>query len=302
VPEDQHELGPACLPRRAGGRGSDPADSARRSLHDDCSSGRPSRAHRCAPVPGPARLHLLLSERAAGQVREGAGHAAAPGRRGHQRARAAWRAAVPHRRPRPARGAVPAPGGPGVAGCHPRLPARHDRSARHRRRGFNCPDLQRQMGESDTLPPPAQAARSCAETLGARRNFFTTADTVADLDSLREALHVRSWTLDGASYGTFTAEQYALAHPGRVRRLVLDSVVRAGRRTGPVHPAAMGQGGSRADPPRTQLHSARAAAAAEAFLLAPGEQATSAQAGRGSLARRSWRAWATRPGPRRLDG
>jgi pimeloyl-ACP methyl ester carboxylesterase len=38
-------------------------------------------------------------------------------------------------------------------------------------------------------------------------------------------MHLRSWTLDGASYGTFTAERYALAHPGRVRRLVLDSVV-----------------------------------------------------------------------------
>ena len=90
---------------------------------------------------------------------------------------------------------------------------------------LDCPGLQRQMGESDTLPPTAQAVRSCAESLGARRNFFTTADTVADLDSLRHAMHLRSWTLDGASYGTFTAERYALAHPGRVRRLVLDSVV-----------------------------------------------------------------------------
>jgi pimeloyl-ACP methyl ester carboxylesterase len=90
---------------------------------------------------------------------------------------------------------------------------------------LNCPGLQRQMGESDTLPPTAPAVRSCAEALGARRNFFTTADTVAGLDSLRQAMHLRSWTLDGASYGTFTAERYALAHPGRVRRLVLDSVV-----------------------------------------------------------------------------
>jgi pimeloyl-ACP methyl ester carboxylesterase len=90
---------------------------------------------------------------------------------------------------------------------------------------LNCPGLQQQMGESDTLPPTAQAVRSCAKTLGARRNFFTTADTVADLDSLRQAMHLRSWTLDGASYGTYAAEQYALAHPGRVRRLVLDSVV-----------------------------------------------------------------------------
>jgi len=90
---------------------------------------------------------------------------------------------------------------------------------------LNCPDLQQQMGESDTLPPTAQAVRSCAQALGARRNFFTTADTVADLDSLRQAMHLRSWTLDGASYGTFTAEEYALAHPGRTRLLVLDSVV-----------------------------------------------------------------------------
>jgi hypothetical protein len=62
---------------------------------------------------------------------------------------------------------------------------------------LDCPDLQRQMGESDTLPPTAQAVRSCAQTLGVRRNFFTTVDTVADLGSLRQALHVRSWTLDG---------------------------------------------------------------------------------------------------------
>ncbi|HXZ73076.1 MAG TPA: alpha/beta fold hydrolase, partial [Streptosporangiaceae bacterium] len=91
--------------------------------------------------------------------------------------------------------------------------------------GLNCPGLQQQMGESDTLPPTARAVRSCAEALGARRSFFTTADTVADLDALRQAMQLRSWTLDGASYGTFTAERYALAHPGRVRRLVLDSVV-----------------------------------------------------------------------------
>src|SRR5215470_3756893 len=66
---------------------------------------------------------------------------------------------------------------------------------------LNCPGLQQQVGESDTLPPTAQAVRSCAEALGARRNFFTTADTVADLEALRRALHVRSWTLDGVSYG-----------------------------------------------------------------------------------------------------
>jgi pimeloyl-ACP methyl ester carboxylesterase len=90
---------------------------------------------------------------------------------------------------------------------------------------LDCPDLQRQMGESDTFPPTPGAVRSCARSLGRERDFFTTADTVADLDALRQALHLRSWTIDGVSYGTFVAEQYALTYPSLVRRLVLDSVV-----------------------------------------------------------------------------
>lgn len=90
---------------------------------------------------------------------------------------------------------------------------------------LDCPELQRQMGESDTVPPAPAAVQACAQGLGIKRDFFTTADTVADLDALRQALHLASWTLDGVSYGTFTAEQYALTYPDRVRRLVLDSVV-----------------------------------------------------------------------------
>jgi pimeloyl-ACP methyl ester carboxylesterase len=90
---------------------------------------------------------------------------------------------------------------------------------------LDCPALQRQMGESDTVPPTPDAVQACARALGVKRDFFTTADTVADLDALRQTLRLASWTLDGVSYGTFTAEQYALTYPGRVRRLVLDSVV-----------------------------------------------------------------------------
>jgi pimeloyl-ACP methyl ester carboxylesterase len=90
---------------------------------------------------------------------------------------------------------------------------------------LDCPELQGQMGESDTVPPTPAAVQACAQALGIRRDFFTTADTVEDLDELRQALHLASWTLDGVSYGTFTAEQYALTYPDRVRRLVLDSSV-----------------------------------------------------------------------------
>jgi hypothetical protein len=41
--------------------------------------------------------------------------------------------------------------------------------------------------------------RDCARSLGEQRNFHTTADTVADLEDLRIALGIPSWTLDGVS-------------------------------------------------------------------------------------------------------
>ncbi|MER7518417.1 alpha/beta hydrolase [Streptomyces sp. NPDC126499] len=89
----------------------------------------------------------------------------------------------------------------------------------------HCPALQKEVGSSDTIPPSPAAVTACAEHLGPHRNFSTTGDTVADLEDLRRALGVDTWTLDGVSYGTFTAGQYALTRPQRVRRLVLDSVV-----------------------------------------------------------------------------
>jgi pimeloyl-ACP methyl ester carboxylesterase len=90
---------------------------------------------------------------------------------------------------------------------------------------IRCPALQRAMGSSDLRPPPAAAVRDCGAAVGDKRRFYSTADTVADLESLRAALAAPKLTLDGVSYGTFVAERYALAHPDRVRRLVLDSVV-----------------------------------------------------------------------------
>jgi pimeloyl-ACP methyl ester carboxylesterase len=90
---------------------------------------------------------------------------------------------------------------------------------------LQCPELQRAAGSSDLTVPRRAAVTACARALGARRAFFTTADTVADLDDLRRALGVDRVTLDGVSYGTFVAERYALAHPREVARLVLDSVV-----------------------------------------------------------------------------
>jgi pimeloyl-ACP methyl ester carboxylesterase len=90
---------------------------------------------------------------------------------------------------------------------------------------LRCPALQRALGASDLTPVRAGVVAACARALGPRRAWFATSDTVADLEDLRRGLGAARLTLDGVSYGSFVAERYALAHPDRVARVVLDSVV-----------------------------------------------------------------------------
>jgi pimeloyl-ACP methyl ester carboxylesterase len=131
-------------------------------------------------------------------------------------------------------------GGPGQGGVDfiPRSRARmrallHDyRLVMFDQRGtgaaaLRCPALQRAVGTSDLTVPPPGSVEACARALGPQRRFYSTADTVADLEALRVALGADKLTLDGVSYGTFVAERYAIAHPDRVAKLVLDSVVPA---------------------------------------------------------------------------
>ena len=90
---------------------------------------------------------------------------------------------------------------------------------------LRCPALQAAVGGSDLLTPPPSAVRECAKAIGPERRAYTTTDTVADLEMLRQALGVDEWVVDGVSYGTYVAQRYAIAYPDRVRALVLDSVV-----------------------------------------------------------------------------
>lgn len=129
-------------------------------------------------------------------------------------------------------------GGPGQPGIpfltriHTRLPSELTgyRLVMFDQRGtgagaLKCPGLQDAAGASDlTVVRPAIVA-ACANSIGVARRYYTTSETVADIDALRVALGVSRLTLDGVSYGTFVAERYALTHPSRVTRLVLDSVV-----------------------------------------------------------------------------
>jgi pimeloyl-ACP methyl ester carboxylesterase len=91
--------------------------------------------------------------------------------------------------------------------------------------GINCPALQETVGGSDFLTPPATAVDECAQHIGSGVGYYGTPDTVDDIEQLRQYLKVDRLTLDGTSYGSFTAAQYGLKYPDKVQALVLDSVV-----------------------------------------------------------------------------
>jgi pimeloyl-ACP methyl ester carboxylesterase len=79
--------------------------------------------------------------------------------------------------------------------------------------------------ERSNILDARDAAGKCATSLGARRGFYTTRDSVADIEAVRQQLGAPKIALLGVSYGTKVALAYARAHPGGVERLVLDSVV-----------------------------------------------------------------------------
>lgn len=92
-------------------------------------------------------------------------------------------------------------------------------------RALSCPQLQDERGGADLGIPSRAAVRECARLIGPDREHYATTDTVADLESLRRALGVDRWAVNGVSYGTYVGQRYAAVHPDRVSALVLDSVV-----------------------------------------------------------------------------
>jgi len=94
---------------------------------------------------------------------------------------------------------------------------------------------QRGIGLSDPLSchrfelaaegPSGQEVAECAGQIGPSRSYFTTAQTVADIEAIRQAGGYEKLVLYGTSYGTKVAERYAQTYPDRVSALVLDSVV-----------------------------------------------------------------------------
>lgn len=93
---------------------------------------------------------------------------------------------------------------------------------------------QRGTGQSGGLrcPGAEEAPRgltpyfgACGAALGATRGFYTSQESVEDLNALREALGGTPLSLFAVSYGTRVAGIYAREHPQGVARMVLDSAL-----------------------------------------------------------------------------
>ncbi|MFL5966888.1 MAG: alpha/beta fold hydrolase [Gaiellaceae bacterium] len=88
---------------------------------------------------------------------------------------------------------------------------------------INCPTLQSKL--EGTAEDFAAVAAGCASSIGPTRQFYATRDHAEDIESVRTALDLGRIGLYGVSYGTKLALAYALAHPGGVDRMILDSTV-----------------------------------------------------------------------------
>jgi pimeloyl-ACP methyl ester carboxylesterase len=81
----------------------------------------------------------------------------------------------------------------------------------------------RGTGKSGALTcDPNGTIDACGNSIAAHA-FYTTRDHAEDIESVRVALGVDKVAVYGVSYGTKHAVAYALAHPDRVERLLLDS-------------------------------------------------------------------------------
>lgn len=89
---------------------------------------------------------------------------------------------------------------------------------------LRCPELE-QRSFSIFERPASGAVEACAQALGARAGLFSSADSVADLEAVRQAIGAGPIAIAGVSYGTYVAGRYARAYPGNTERLVLDSTV-----------------------------------------------------------------------------
>ncbi|MDQ3741316.1 MAG: alpha/beta hydrolase, partial [Actinomycetota bacterium] len=79
------------------------------------------------------------------------------------------------------------------------------------------------LDEDASVTETAAAVARCGSSLGAARRFFSTYETVLDLENLRRSLGVDRIIPLGVSYGGQVAGDYARRFPAQVQAVILDS-------------------------------------------------------------------------------
>ena len=82
---------------------------------------------------------------------------------------------------------------------------------------------------AEALGAIGPAFERCAQQIGPQRGSYTTPESVADIEAIRQAAGYGKLVLFGVSYGTKVALEYAERYPQNVEALVLDSVVPSDR-------------------------------------------------------------------------
>ena len=92
---------------------------------------------------------------------------------------------------------------------------------------LKCPLPDWKDPRASTPAAVRQQAADCLAQVSDRADprFYTTADAVQDLETVRRRLGSPPLNLVGASYGTRVALEYLRRHPEGVRTIVLDAVV-----------------------------------------------------------------------------
>ena len=95
------------------------------------------------------------------------------------------------------------------------------RRARHRRLRRVALSLRcrRSVGWTSSTP----RSSSPVQRAGPGRQFYSTTDSVADIEALRQAIGAAKLQLMGVSYGAYVAVQYARQFPASTEGLILDS-------------------------------------------------------------------------------
>ncbi len=77
---------------------------------------------------------------------------------------------------------------------------------------------------ADTSLIPAEI-KKCVANLDADTRYYTTTESIKDLEEVRKALKIEKWNLLGISYGTRKALTYMKDFPESIRTVILDGVM-----------------------------------------------------------------------------